>query len=171
VWTTGCISKLDGDGKAESYSKTTRTMTKSESSETSEDFDAADTTCAKAAMFTISATATFTVGEEVSTPAGARAVDFSPTKIVVTLKNADTVSNFIEGKMCGKADWVINTEVDVTTSECEGDGQKMNATIYDIYDVDGSTLKFGDRNESKNGTTSALRPTSLSTKDDVFTKQ
>jgi|GEM_PF-3542197 len=170
TWTTGCISKENNNGEVETYNKVTRTITAEESTETNEEFEKTDTKCAGKALFTINATAKFDVGGELSTPTGAKEVDITPTKVTITLKTAEYVSMFAEYKLCGVSDWKIDTETDITTASCE-DGEKMNDTIYDIFVVDGNKMTLGDKNGDKTGKTAALRPTTLSTKDDVFTKE
>lgn len=111
------------------------------------------------------------VGADVTTPAGAKIFDITTSKVEDTLKTADQVTDFNANSACGKSDWTINVAADITASDCNGDGSKMGDPIFDIYDVDGTTLKFGESNEEGSGKTAAKRPTALSTKDDIYTKQ
>ena len=169
TWSTSCNAEKDGEGAIESHQKTVFVIGKNSYASSSTNYAAADTTCTGTANYVSEQTNNYTVGADVTTPAGGKAFDITPTKVIVTLKNAELVGFFNSGKFCGAEDWVIDTAKDVTTKVC-GDGETaaMNAARYDIYDVEGSTLKIGEKDDSATGTTAEKRPTAFSS--EVYTK-
>ncbi len=139
--------------------------------QTIEEYTGSDTTCTGTQQYSVVFTASYVVGADITTPAGAKIIDATPSKVEVTIKTADQVIGFNTISACGKSDWAIDVAADVTASDCNGDGSRMGDPIFDIYDVDGTTLKFGEKEADDTAKTAAKRPTALSTKDDVYTKQ
>jgi len=169
TWSTACISKERDSGEIESYSKKTLVFTEASMTTEMSDYDNTDTTCAGTPLYSINETNTFTVGADVTTPAGAKILDWTPSKVEATIKTAGAVNQFNGNAQCGFSDWTINVAKDVSTAACGG--QALNSAVYNIYDVDGTSLKTGELTTEGAGGTAALRPTALSVKDHVYTKQ
>jgi hypothetical protein len=168
TWATSCLAEKSQDGSIESHLKTTTVFGKDSYVSTNTSYTDADTTCTGSAVYVVEHTANYTVGADVATPAGSKILDSTPTKVLITLKTEEFVTFFNGGKFCGAEDWAIDVAKDVTTQTCGDNDGPMNAARYDIYDVEGTTLKLGDDTDSESGTTAAKRPTTLSS--DVYNK-
>jgi hypothetical protein len=170
TWDTACVAR-DRDGSVESHIRRRAVITGESLIITQSQYPATDTTCGGTPNLIIVEDTTFVVGADVATPAGAKEFDYVYNSFKATLLSQAFVDQFNEGSFCGASDWVLNVEKDVTTASCGGEGSRPNnAPIYDIYDVDGTSLKFGQETDTADRFSAATRPTTLATTEMVFTK-
>jgi len=107
-----------------------------------------DAACASK-NFGIDLVGTYTIGNDTTTPAGAKELDLIWSSVSLTISNADYVGTFNQHKFCGFEDFVVNVAKDVSTANCgEGNLPKANSTEYDIFKIEGSSLFLGDKDES-----------------------
>jgi hypothetical protein len=128
-----------------------------------------DNACATA-TFTFRAVATYTGGTSVDSPAGAKQIDVSVTKLVFNVKTDDFVAAFNGTHagggtaICGGG-FVKDTDKELSASNCANDAvyKSFFGTQYSIYKIDGSKMYDGDCEGANDCTTAAKRSTTLST--------
>jgi hypothetical protein len=129
-----------------------------------------DAACATATNLSVMS-GVFTVGSAVSSPAGAKEVNSSVTKITVTISDDNTLA-YYNGTMgtpavCGGG-FVKNVAKELNSTSCKNDTLygSFFADSFSIYKVDGAKLYQGECGESGSATdcsAATKRPTSLET--------
>lgn len=110
-----------------------------------------DASCATESM-RFDLTGTYTGGTSLASPAGAKELDSTTTKLVLTLKTDEMVAMFngAEGTfppVCGGG-FVKDTGKELTAADCANDANFQNIfdVQYSIYKIEGSRLYFGECN-------------------------
>ena len=100
-------------------------------------------------------------------------VDSSYTNYIVHPIDSTTTANFHSVSLCGTSNWSVDTDTAVNGTTCDFSALGLGSAVtfasgivpdYDIFNISGSTLRFGDRGTGI-GTTSMNRPTTLDTVD------
>lgn len=109
--------------------------------------------------------ATFSIGGALNSPPGAKKIDITISRILVTPLSDNYVEYSNRNGAWGHDDWKIGESKEVTGMSHDDDGEddpmrSAGEVIYDIFAVLGDTLYFGDL-ESGDGKTEATRPTVL----------
>lgn len=172
--TASCTGVLCGTwvsaytGSSAPYSKHTFTVS-SASEMTYLQAQYSNSTCTTPGGANYNYTFTYSIGSAAPSPSGATQVDLTYVTLTETPVDAATVTNFNAGSVCGFSNWVLNTPKSLFGSSC---ASTINAgTInYNIFQITGTTLQLGDESGANNGTTTALRPTALSS-NPTLTKQ
>lgn len=129
-----------------------------------------DDSCATQAM-TLTLVATYTGGAALSSPADAKELNVTPTKMIVNLKTDEMVSAF-NGDQGGTATcgggFAKDTDKELTATSCadSADFKSNFDPQYTIYKIDGSKLYFGacgDAGTANDCSAAAKRATSLET--------
>ncbi len=170
TWSMTCGTSDTGENK--SYDTLTKTFKSGTMTIGYVEFS--DATCTTKTQ-TVAATATYTIGEAVTAPAGATAAESTVQTFSLTLHTAEDVAdaNGADGAaaVCGGG-FVLNTAKTLTKEACAStDGYN---TIYDtnfgVFKIDGNNLYEGDPGadgSATDGTTAAKRPTALETRASV----
>lgn len=97
-------------------------------------------------------------------------IDMNVTSIKVTALSPGAVTWKNDNSYCGKTDWAEDVEQEFTVTECDEPNQPMpGATIYDIFSVDATNLKFSS--SAPLNQNEASRPTGITTESaEFFTK-
>lgn len=119
---------------------------------------------------TMNMTGTFTVGDAVEAPAGAKAYTVKTAAVTMTLHDAETVKAYngeTEGStaICG-GNWTIDVAHAMSTELCGAEVFTVSDT-YDVFKIDGDKVYFGetgDEGSATDGSTAEKRPTTLETR-------
>lgn len=119
----------------------------------------------------LSGAGTLVKGAAVSGIDGAFNVDQVITSSSYTIYSSDFVNYFNDEEICG-GEWVKDEVrvIDSDAEKCDAFDLKAGNTLYDIYKIDGTTLKFGDSEGDLDATTAAKRPDTLD-ESEVYQKQ
>jgi hypothetical protein len=158
TWVGACEQDEDG-------SSMQMTLTFSGSSLTSTSGFYIDADCTQE-EFVFVETGSFTLGNELSSPAGAFAYDSNIGQITVTYKTDDGVTAVnVDGGLCGQT-VTKDVGLELDAADCSGDPEfssRFFSTAYDVVKVDGDKLSFGELTTTNDGSTAEKRPTALST--------
>ena len=82
------------------------------------------------------------------------------TAFTLTYHTTAGVSSANEEAVCGISDWVIDSPRQIPAGSC---GLPSTGTVnfYDIFEIEGDTLRLGEVESSETRSTEALRPTAL----------
>lgn len=99
----------------------------------------------------------------VSGPArnGVTPIDVAFATFTSTPLTADNAAQNNSYRYCGITDWQANVERDVLGADCQGFAIPRGARSLDIYQVDASTLRFGQNALIAVNPTESTRPTAL----------
>jgi hypothetical protein len=164
TWNQTCGTDSPADSTDKEYDVSSITFTASTVVFSATNYGT-DSTCA-AKSISSQVTGTYTGGEDVTTPAGAKTFDLTPSAVTLTLHTDENVTQFNDGSVCGGG-WVKDTVKTVTKEACTA--ADFIVEIFDpafsIYKVDGSNLYLGDEEAStKDGKTAANREDVLDTR-------
>jgi len=117
---------------------------------------------------TESVTATFTIGEAVATPAGAKKLDLTYSSVTATPATDETVDSLNTSSSCGYSDWAKGQAKD-TSGKGEADCLALSEnakgdTVFTIFQIDGTKIQFGDLGAPSSATSGEAddkRPTAL----------
>jgi len=99
---------------------------------------------------------TFALGEALTSPAGAKALDITPTETIFTIYDENYVALFngeTEGqeKICG-GEWVSGQAKKLTNALCnketDGDFRKIEDKFYGVFKLDGKNLFLGKSDDT-----------------------
>jgi hypothetical protein len=90
---------------------------------------------------------TYAFGEEVQGLSGARNIDYTVEKVLMTPLDEAMAANFREENSCGISDWVEGEAQDITGRKC-GDAPDeqwpaAGETAFDIISIDNAVMKVG----------------------------
>lgn len=111
----------------------------------------------------------FSIGNSLTTPDGAKEVNRSITSYDMTPTSIARATALNTDAFCGLTSWANGITQHLIGLSCGGYTLNSGAVDYNIYQVSGGTLVFGDESGANNGGASATRPTTLSTK--TYAKQ
>ncbi|MEI6833618.1 MAG: hypothetical protein WCL28_06455 [bacterium] len=157
TWVGACEQDEDG-----SSSQSTLTFSGSSLTSTSGSYLDADCTQEE---FVYVETGSFTLGNELSSPAGAFTYDLKIDQIIVTYKTDERVTAVnADGGLCGQT-VTKDVGLELDAADCSGDPvfSSFFSTAYDVVKVDGDKLSFGELTTTNDGSTAEKRPTALST--------
>jgi len=127
-------------------------------------------------LLSIDQKVTFTIGEAVALPAGAKALDITPTETVLTIYDENYVKLFnaegaAEGeKTCGGG-WVSGQAKKLTNALCKGSGsfEKVEDKAYAVFKLDGKSLFLGqtDNTPETDGSSASKRAKTLESRPSV----
>ncbi len=106
---------------------------------------------------------TFTIGEQYNPISGAYKLDNKYSSISLRYSQAEYVENANEKAIYEYTDWVINTDKEIAgkkASSSDTAEPSIGDFDYDIFKIDGKTLKLGD-SDTGDGTSLDKRPTAL----------
>jgi hypothetical protein len=72
-------------------------------------------------------------------------VNFTINKATITVFNQGTVEVMNRLEFCGKKDWKVSDEINVTNKKCKGLAVKRGDVIFDVYEVKDNTLFLGKK--------------------------
>ena len=168
-WLSDCYSEVE-DGETK-YVRDKIVFTTTVFAREMQEFS--DSACATGTS-TYAISGTITVGDEVTTPSGATALDLAMTAVAQMTLMADThVTYFNEQNVCGGG-WEKDTAKSVSAAGCTDDTGKdftsmLGKTWYSIYKIEDDTLSIGVESGAQDGKTEATRETSFNT--NTLTKQ
>ncbi|MEY4631855.1 MAG: hypothetical protein RIQ81_1975 [Pseudomonadota bacterium] len=159
TWTMACAPDEGEDG---SWSKQTAVHSGGTGNFTLQLYSDADCTTETTSL---TMTATYTGGNAVATPAGAKEVDVTVSKVTITAKTDDAVT--LWNNFCGGG-FTKDTAKELTATTCADDASFKSTfdAQYTLYKIDGTKLyegKCGDSGSATDCTTSAKRATELDT--------
>ena len=163
VWTKACGTDDAADDENKSYNITTVTYAQNNITGTSQVYS--DAACT-VKIFGFRLAGTFVIGDSVTTLAGAKAIDTTPSVVFMTVNNADIVKSYNgesaggTQKYCGGG-FVLDVEKQLTTADC---GDSQTKTSYDVFVLSGSSLTFGNADGAGVAESSDKRPTTLETR-------
>ena len=106
--------------------------------------------------------ATFSVGDAILDPIGARKLELAEAKVLVRVEAAKAASDLSQQFYCGRDDWALGVDKDVAGLTCNGvKTPAAGAVVHQIAQVDEDTLYLGSAS-SGDGSTPDKRPTVLS---------
>ena len=162
VWQTECLV-LTTDLTASTYFKIFATYTGN--TEKVDQVIYSSDNCSVSTQSTTQ-TSTFTIGDALTTIAGAKKIDSVTQTLTLMLKDAASVTAANTAPLYyGYSDWVLNTSKDIAGKKATDSDEAENAVgviNYDIFKIDGTKLSLGD-NDTGTGTSDATRPTALDT--------
>jgi len=165
---TGAVSALEGTwvGACESdngkYQKESLTVTGSAYEQTVRLYT--DSACTTEESVTIYSATVVDAGDA-STPAGAKAINSTVSKLIMTFKTPeglDVANNGISAfgmpPICGGG-FVLNQAKELTQSTCANDPiySLFFGTAYSIYKIDGDKLYIGETDETNDGSSASKR--------------
>lgn len=108
-------------------------------------------------IYRITITATYTTGSSVSTPVGAKKINYVYTAATITPLTSDVVTYWNANNTFGYNDWVINVSKDILG---RGNMPSAGDIFYDVYKIENDKLYLGDDEIDSNydGSTDAKRP-------------
>jgi len=90
-------------------------------------------------------------------------VNFTVNNAMLTV-NSDTIIDALNTmKLCGKADWALNQETEVTNADCEGSRIGKGSVQFDSYDVRDGQLYLGQKFLFLSKDDASARPKELDT--------
>ncbi len=156
-WETACFV-ASGSGATTVFAKATMIITGSAQTETIASFS--DAGCAAEVGLHLDSAQTFTIGDSVAAPAGAKAIDIVMTKATMIPMDDAIATKFNTASTCAFKDWVKGTAKDVTSCK-RANGKAMFGSYYGVVKTDGVTWTDGDSDETNDGSTPEKRPTAL----------
>lgn len=157
TWVGACEQDEDG-----SSMQTTHTFSGSSLTSTSSMYS--DAECTQEEVLFVG-TGSFSLGNQLTAPAGAFAYDSNIGQITVTYKTDERVTAAnAAGGFCGQT-VTKDVGLELNAADCSGDPEFSSffSTAYDVIKVDGDKLYFGELTQTKDGSTAEKRPTALST--------
>ncbi len=118
-----------------------------------------NTSCTAVTSFRQTYTYSYSGGDDVDQPEGAKTLDYTVSKVEITPLTTTEANGRNSVTACGFSDWAVNVPKDIT-SGCGGPSS-AGETTYDIYKIDNGRLFTGDLTGSNDGTTASKRPTGL----------
>ena len=110
-------------------------------------------------------TMTFTAGDAVTVPAGAKKIDLTVADITMTCLTEAGVQSANAASYYGYSDWALNVTKSIagkrriTTEDPE---YSKTQVVYSVYKIDGNSFYHGD-SDTGDETSDAKRPTALET--------
>lgn len=108
------------------------------------------------------------LGEGVSAPAGAMALDFTFTSVTLKPVTDDAAAAWRERGVCGSRDWLAGEERDVTGRECDFSGlgsvtrvPKLGDRRFGVVKIDSGQIFFGRLSPERDGADPSRRPIEL----------
>ncbi len=134
----------------------------------------ADAGCTGAVLRKEGASGTISIGADWSPVPGSKAIDIIFAKTIVTLVDAAMVAEANASKRCGFSNWTSGVTKDTTGQPCGNERDNAGSTMYQIFKVDGDSLRLGSdyvEGEEKYGTTAATRPVALESEADAMKRR
>lgn len=97
-------------------------------------------------------------------------VNFTVDKAVVTVNSKGAVDLLNDASLCGKSDWAVGSETDITGKNCAGFSVKKGDVVFDVYDLQDGNLYFGQKFFFLSSDDADSRPDSIS-EDVVFKRK
>lgn len=91
-------------------------------------------------------------------------INFTVNEASMTVKSDSILNDLNTMKLCGKSDWKVNEEVQVTNAECEGSQVQKGGVQFDSYDIRDGQLYLGQKFLFLAKDNASERPTELDSK-------
>lgn len=119
-----------------------------------------DQNCTTLTGVELAGSATYTVGELVTSVSGARAIDTVPKSLTIKPNDQTTVNNFNQMSYCGNCNWVLGVAQNAASCR-NSDGTLAMAPSYSIFKVVGDVYFPGKSDKVNDESTPAKRATTI----------